>query len=395
MKRFLLVIVVALVGIILFYALSSVSRKKFDIEPLDNTFINFQLETELLQKPSPLQMDGKIYLTYEIFMSNMGHTPFKLDRVEIVDAAHPNNVLFTYDDKQLPYMISSYEHTISGEKETLVLKPGAREILFFMPPFKQLRDIPKRLIHRFIMQSDQQDQKIVSTTVAPVETQMTSPLIVSAPLQGEYWLAVNGPSNTSIHRRAYDINHGVVNFPERFAIDFMQFGSNGKPYKEDASVNKNYFGYGATVYAVSAGVVVAVHDGEPDNKPGRRDYPINLNNLGGNSVLIDMGQHRYAFYGHLMPNSLKVKVGDRVSNGQPIGLLGNSGNSDAPHLHFHIVNSPSELFAQGIPYGFELFYTVTIQMPNPDEPTVIYGTDRQVHKNELVPENSMMIFEEK
>ncbi|MGH6866310.1 MAG: M23 family metallopeptidase [Methyloceanibacter sp.] len=35
----------------------------------------------------------------------------------------------------------------------------------------------------------------------------------------------------------------------------------------------------------------------------------------------------------MQPGSLKVKVGDKVTTGQLIGLLGNSGNTDAPHLH--------------------------------------------------------------
>lgn len=41
--------------------------------------------------------------------------------------------------------------------------------------------------------------------------------------------------------------------------------------------------------------------------------------------------------------------------GQVLGLLGNSGNSDAPHLHFHVMNGPSPLGSQGLPYVFERF----------------------------------------
>jgi len=38
-----------------------------------------------------------------------------------------------------------------------------------------------------------------------------------------------------------------------------------------------------------------------------------------------------------------------------LGLLGNSGNSDAPHLHFHIMDGPSPLKANGLPYAFTRF----------------------------------------
>jgi len=50
-----------------------------------------------------------------------------------------------------------------------------------------------------------------------------------------------------------------------------------------------------------------------------------------------------------------VKVGQRVKVGQTIGLLGNSGNSNAPHLHFQLMDGPSPLGAEGIPYTFSSF----------------------------------------
>ncbi len=38
-----------------------------------------------------------------------------------------------------------------------------------------------------------------------------------------------------------------------------------------------------------------------------------------------------------------------------LGLLGNSGNSDFPHLHFHVMDSPSPLASDGLPYEFDFF----------------------------------------
>jgi len=52
---------------------------------------------------------------------------------------------------------------------------------------------------------------------------------------------------------------------------------------------------------------------------------------------------------------VRVKVGDKVATGQVLGLLGNSGNTDAPHLHFHIMDGPSPLLANGLPYVFTSF----------------------------------------
>ncbi len=57
----------------------------------------------------------------------------------------------------------------------------------------------------------------------------------------------------------------------------------------------------------------------------------------------------------MQPGSVRVKVGDKVKPGQVLGLLGNSGNTDTPHLHFHVMDGPSPLVANGLPYVFTNF----------------------------------------
>ena len=67
------------------------------------------------------------------------------------------------------------------------------------------------------------------------------------------------------------------------------------------------------------------------------------------------GGSRYAFYAHFRKGSIPVKVGDRVKRGDLLGKLGNSGNSSAPHLHFHISDANSPLGSEGLPYSFQSF----------------------------------------
>jgi len=67
---------------------------------------------------------------------------------------------------------------------------------------------------------------------------------------------------------------------------------------------------------------------------------------------------RFAFYAHLQPGSLKVRLGQRVRRGQVLGLVGNSGNSTEPHLHFHLSDANSPLGSEGIPYGYAAFELV-------------------------------------
>jgi len=57
-----------------------------------------------------------------------------------------------------------------------------------------------------------------------------------------------------------------------------------------------------------------------------------------------------------------VHPGDTVKRGQVLGLVGNSGNSVAPHLHFHVVSNPSPLAANGLPYEIDS-YQITAKSP--------------------------------
>jgi len=69
----------------------------------------------------------------------------------------------------------------------------------------------------------------------------------------------------------------------------------------------------------------------------------------------DLGDGNYALYAHLRTGSIKVKAGDRLSSGQVIALLGNSGNTDGPHLHFHVMSTPDPLRSNGLPFVLSSF----------------------------------------
>ena len=151
--------------------------------------------------------------------------------------------------------------------------------------------------------------------------------------------------------------HVATRIAQRFAIDWLQVGPNGRPVEGDEKANEAYSGYGNEVLAVADGVVAATKDGIPENIPGltSRAVPITLETIGGNHVILDVGGGRFAFYAHMQPGSLRVKVGEKVRRGQVLGLVGNSGNSTAPHLHFHLADANSPLESEGLPYVLESF----------------------------------------
>jgi murein DD-endopeptidase MepM/ murein hydrolase activator NlpD len=120
--------------------------------------------------------------------------------------------------------------------------------------------------------------------------------------------------------------------------------------------------YGSEVLAVADGTVTAILDGQNANAPGvlPAEDPVlgpklTVHNVDGNHIVLDIGNGAYAFYAHLIKGSLRIKVGDRVTKGQVIAKLGNTGNANASHLHFQVMNGPSAIASPSIPYVIDSF----------------------------------------
>ena len=104
-------------------------------------------------------------------------------------------------------------------------------------------------------------------------------------------------------------------------------------------------------------MVSEVKDGIPENIPDpvARAVEITLDTVAGNHVIEKIGENAYATFAHLQPGSLRVKLGEHIHQGEEIGLLGNSGNSTAPHLHFQLCDANSVLACEGLPYALSTF----------------------------------------
>jgi hypothetical protein len=192
---------------------------------------------------------------------------------------------------------------------------------------------------------------------APTRVVDRKALVVAPPLRGPGWVVMNGccDENTS-HRHSLLAIDGRLSEGERFAIDFVQMTAAGLITEGSNQVVANYPFYGDEVLSATAGKVVGVVDDLPDREInfGTLSAPFAAD-AGGNHVVVQVAPHVYAFYAHLIPGSVTVKVGQRVKVGQVLGSLGNSGNSNAPHLHFQLMDGPSPLGSEGIPYTFSSF----------------------------------------
>ncbi|HEV7850561.1 MAG TPA: M23 family metallopeptidase, partial [Mycobacterium sp.] len=140
-----------------------------------------------------------------------------------------------------------------------------------------------------------------------------------------------------------------------FAIDYIQLKPDGTMSTGDLTKVESYPYFGADIHAVADGPVVGALEGLPEQIPTKSPTDLKLEEYGGNHIVQDIGNGNYAFYAHLKTGSLKVKVGDQLSTGQVIASLGNTGNSDAPHLHFHVMSTPDPLRSDGLPFVIKSF----------------------------------------
>jgi len=313
--------------------------------------ISVPLDTLVATPPTAVRANGKVHLVYEMSATNFGRQDCSLVRIEALSS--DGKAIGQFEGDDLKNMLS--RPGVPPETDKFKIAAGLRAIAFIWLTLDEQTPVPSHITHRIAVKiGDFPEEMIVATPRVPVAK---NPVVISPPLKGDGWLAANGPSNTSGHRRAMLPVDGAAHIAQRFAIDWVQKRDDGKTFTGDSKDNKNYRCYGADALAVADGVVVATKDGIPENIPGAtsRAVPITLETVGGNHVILDIGSGNFAFYAHLQPGSLRVKLGDKVRKGQVLGLVGNSGNSTEPHLHFHISNGNSPLGSDGLPYQLAEF----------------------------------------
>lgn len=318
------------------------------------------LELRVPKPPTVASLDGQGVLVYELHLTNFSPVAQDIRRVEVLDDATPAHVLVTLEDSALANaLMRPGMAPPPAAVDRARLGGGLRAIVFLWTPVNRAAP-PKRVMHRVTIAQRSGDSSVTRTVVGGSTPVSTSVATIAPPFRGGPWMAANGPLAVSGHRRAIVPVDGTPAIGQRFAIDYVKIDTAGKTYRGDQLVNASYYAYGVEALAVADGIVVERKDSIPENVPDetKRAVPITLETVGGNHVIIDIGGGRYAFYAHLQPGSLKVKLGDKVKRGQALGLVGNSGNSTEPHLHFHLSDAPSPLGSEGIPYVMENFTVV-------------------------------------
>jgi hypothetical protein len=146
------------------------------------------------------------------------------------------------------------------------------------------------------------------------------------PLRAGTYYVGNGGSNVAL-------NAHVVAPPQQYALDIAALNRFGRRFSGFLPADvEHYVIYGQTVYSPCDGEVVSVVDGLPDLTPPAIDSA----HLAGNHLWVRQ-QDVYIVLAHLRNGSITVQAGERVARGQPLGHVGNSGNTSEPHLHIHAV----------------------------------------------------------
>lgn len=146
-----------------------------------------------------------------------------------------------------------------------------------------------------------------------------------------------------------------------YAYDVFPLGPEGELLRGNGLSNEDWLGYGTPVIAPADGIVVHARDDIPENdKPCilpkidfYKQFPDWLNAAAGNNVIINHGHGEYSVLAHLQHGSVAVQQDEKVQRGQQIGCIGNSGNSDAPHLHYQLMDGPEIFRSDGLPSYFE------------------------------------------
>jgi hypothetical protein len=293
------------------------------------------IEISALVQPIPVLAEGRYQLVYELIIRNFGAGDVDITRLEVLDG---QTQLASYQGAALGDLIELSEQRLErGERGAITLWLEV-----------DTTDLPSSLLNRVTFEGGgaSLDQELI------VEVDDAQPVALGPPLLGDDWLASN-ISNDSHHRRALLTFSGELRVPQRFAIDWIRVGAGDQSFSGDPLENPNYHAYGAEVLAVADGTVVRTNDGVDENIPGETPGPDV--EPGGNFVVLDLGGGQQVLYAHLIPGSLRVQTGEAVNRGDVIGLLGNSGNSTEPHLHFHVartvnLQSLSALDAIGLPF---------------------------------------------
>lgn len=317
--------------------------------------------------------DGKFHVVYDLQLTNATKIAATVDQIDVVDGADPDVTVASYSGTALIDPSCTFgdcnrlRDLPAGYIDSAEIPPQASRVVFIDFTVDALAQLPPVLLHRIsgtgALSPAFGEPGAMAYLAAPVAISTRTLPVIAPPVRGDNWVALNGCCEPGFpHRSSVTSVNGKLNNSQRFAIDWKQTNGEGEFYAGDKTRNDSYVDYAADILAVADGTVVSVLDGMAANAPGvlpahdpELAAKLTVENVDGNHVVLDLGDGVYAMYAHLISGSITVEPGDRVKAGQVLGHLGNTGNANASHLHFQLMDGPSLLDSDSLPYALTGF----------------------------------------
>ncbi len=312
--------------------------------------------------------DGMAHLEYDLIFTNVFPGPVTIETVDALDPA--GNSLKHLEGDALaatvqPVFNGDVPVDLDGEN---VASDGATAQLAVGGTLAMVMDVivppdavPAQIGHRitYSLPADNPFLALVTTrTISGPDLALSThePIVLSPPVRGDGWFAADSCCDPSMGHRAFRsaVDGARIIKTESFAYDWLRV-NNGRLFDGDGSRNDQWYNYGAEVVAAAGGTVVSIRDGMPESMPGQTSPAVkSAVDYQGNNVVVQIRPDAWATYAHLQPGSINVQVGDHVTTGQFLGLLGSTGNSPlAPHLHFQLSDGPLIATSDSLPFEFD------------------------------------------
>jgi hypothetical protein len=248
----------------------------------------------------------------------------------------------------------------NGHDDKAAIASSSTAILWLDVVFADKQAVPDKIDHRIVAEVATPDgPRPFESVVETLSVDKADPIILAQPVPDGTWLMSEGCCiDFTHHRHGLAPIDGRLYVPQRFAIDYYLLDDQNRTWIGDPHDVGSYLSYGKPTLAAADGLVVVASDGRPDQKPPEPPPIPPIADTVGNHVIIEVKPGTYLLYAHMKPGSIRVKVGDRVKVGQQIGLIGTTGNSTTPHLHFQLLTKPTFFPSDSQPYVFEKFELV-------------------------------------
>ena len=306
--------------------------------------------------------DGRTHIAFAIQFTNSWGAQATIQSVEVVDPSQDykptgTNRVVSAKDEDVTGLVKLATLPGSMDKANYSgrLAGGQSGVMYFDVGYAAGDEAPCTIALRVRTLQPEVKRLPESTVLSPpLKVNQEEAIVLAPPFKGDGWLDSNGCcAEIGPHRFVTNPVNGTLAPSEQFAIDWFKVDAQGKAFRTDGKTSEDWLCYGAELLAVAPGTVIETVRDMPDGPPGAAPTNLTIAEFAGNHVTLDLGNGRYAVYAHMAPHSVSVHVGDHLKTGDKLGLLGNSGNTTGPHLHFQISDRPSTLDTTALPFVFE------------------------------------------